>query len=219
MSARDDVLTRVRDALGSSPPPGSVPRDYRRVDGRPPGDPELVELLVDRLLDYRASVRRCSEADLAHTVSTALLDRGVAGLVVPGGIPTQWIAGWLGSVAGAGGAGGAHVLGDSPPLSLAQLDDSDGVLTGCAVAIADTGTLVLDAGPDQGRRALTLVPDYHLCVVHTEQVVGLVPEALTRLEPTRPLTFISGPSATSDIELQRVEGVHGPRTLEVVLVT
>jgi len=110
-------------------------------------------------------------------------------------------------------------LVDEPPLSVAELDQAGGVLTGCALVIAETGTIVLDAGPDQGRRALTLIPDYHLCVVRADQIVGTVPEAIARLDPVRPTTFISGPSATSDIEFNRVEGVHGPRTLDVMIVT
>ena len=123
-----------------------------------------------------------------------------------------------GSRAHGSGRAGAAVTVDDPPLSYADLDALDGVVTGCAIAIAETGTIVLDAGPDQGRRAISLLPDLHVCVVMAGQVVGSVPEALARLDPTRPQTWISGPSATSDIELQRVEGVHGPRTLDVVLV-
>ena len=126
-----------------------------------------------------------------------------------------WIRSWTANVA-------ADVLTDGAfgddQLSVAQLDVADGVITGCAVAIAETGTLVLDGSPDQGRRVLTLIPDYHLCVVLPDQIVADVPQALARLEATRPLTMISGPSATSDIELNRVEGVHGPRTLEVIIV-
>ena len=201
MSARDDVLARVRQALGQSRATVEVPRAYRSA-----GDLDtaaILELFVDRLVDYKAAVRRTDEAGLLATLAEALLARGVENLVVPSGL-----ASWQVPV--------RTVVDES--LTAAELDRTDGVLTCAAVAVAETGTIVLDASPDQGRRAITLVPDYHLCVVRADQVVQTVPEAIARLDPTRPLTWISGPSATSDIELQRVEGVHGPRTLEVVLV-
>ena len=129
-------------------------------------------------------------------------------MVVPDGVPHDWLV-----------ADGVERVPDSPPLSSDDLDRIDAVLTGCALAIAETGTIVLDGGPDQGRRALTLVPDHHLCVVRADQVVDDVSAAVAALDPRRPLTWISGPSATSDIELRRVEGVHGPRHLYVLLVT
>ncbi|WP_244200574.1 LutC/YkgG family protein [Micromonospora arborensis] len=196
MTARDEILARLRTALADGPPPVEVPRRYRRVDDRP----DLVEVLIDRLVDYRAVVHRGIGA---LTGLLAEVDR----LAVPTDLPADWLAGYAG-----------QVRRDAPPLSPAELDVVDAVLTGCAVAVADTGTIILDAGPTQGRRALSLVPDRHICVVRTDQVVGLLPEALTRLDPRAPQTWISGPSATSDIELNRVEGVHGPRRLEVVLV-
>jgi L-lactate dehydrogenase complex protein LldG len=137
-------------------------------------------------------------------VAEALAQRGARRVVVPPGLDLAGLPADIEAVAGDG-------------LSPAELDAVDGVITGAAVAIAETGTIVLDGSPDQGRRALSLVPDYHLCLLRADQVVGLVPEALPRLDPSRPLTWISGPSATSDIELDRVQGVHGPRTLEVIL--
>ena len=201
MSAREDVLTQIREAnaAAGSPSPVDVPRDYHRSGTLAAGSAELMELLVDRLVDYKASVRRVPDA--AAAIPRALAERGAARVAVPPGL--EWTV--PGSVVDTG-------------LTAAQLDDLDGVVTACAVAIAETGTIVLDAGPDQGSRALTLVPDYHLCVVRADQVVQTVPEAVARLDPGRPLTWISGPSATSDIELHRVEGVHGPRTLEVLLL-
>lgn len=198
-AARAEVLGRIRRALGDRPVPEAVRRDYRRAGTL--GSPELVDLLVDRLVDYKALVRRCAPGDLPGTLAAALAERGAARVVVPPGLPWEL----PGAVPDAG-------------ATAAELDRLDGVVTACAVAIAETGTIVLDASPDQGRRAITLVPDYHLCVVRVDQIVQTVPEAVARLDPTRPLTWISGPSATSDIELHRVEGVHGPRTLEVVLV-
>jgi L-lactate dehydrogenase complex protein LldG len=210
VSGREEVLGRVRAALGDRPAPAAVRRDYRTAE-RAPAMPveELLDLLVDRLVDYRALVRRCGSAEVGGAVAAALAERGARRVAVPDGLASAWLA----EV-----GGGVELVGDQPPLAAAALDQLDGVLTGCAVAIAETGTIVLDAGPGQGRRALSLVPDYHLVVVTADQVVATVPEAVARLDPTRPLTWISGPSATSDIELIRVEGVHGPRTLEVVVV-
>jgi L-lactate dehydrogenase complex protein LldG len=209
-AAREEILRRVQGALRGVPNRAEMaetplPREYRRAgtDDRA----ELTRHFVDRLVDYKAKVQRVTDADLPAAISAACAARGVRRLVVPRDLPEAWVP------------DGVDLLRDDA-LTNTQLDESDGVLTGCALAIAQTGTIVLDGGPAQGRRAITLVPDYHLCVVRVEQIVDLVPEAITRLQPTaqRPITFISGPSATSDIELNRVEGVHGPRTLEVLIV-
>jgi L-lactate dehydrogenase complex protein LldG len=203
VSGRDDFLRRVREALGDQPASVRVPRDYRRsLD-----DVDVVELFAERAADYRATVSRVSLASLPGAVADALAERDVRRLVVPPGLPGSWLA-----------AADVEPLRDEPPLGVRELDAADGVVSGCAVAIALTGTIVLDGGAAQGRRALTLLPDYHLCVVHTGQIVGTVSEALTRVDARRPQTWISGPSATSDIELDRVEGVHGPRTLRILIV-
>jgi L-lactate dehydrogenase complex protein LldG len=208
-SARDEVLARVRAAVADGAAPAPVARSYRTAE-QPPAlaADELLELLAERLADYRALVRRSSTAMVAATVVAALTERGARRVAVPEGI----LPAGLDRL-----EQGIELVGDDPPLTPAELDRLDGVLTGCAVAIAETGTIVLDGGSGQGRRALSLVPDYHLVVVTASQVVGGVPEGLARLDPARPQTWISGPSATSDIELDRVEGVHGPRTLEVIL--
>ena len=202
--ARAVVLGRIRQALADRPAAVAIPRDYER--SLPPAT-DIAGLFVERVSDYRATVNRTTTAGLPTTIAAVLAARGATRVVVPSGVPDGWLA-----------ATGVERVGDAPPLTYLELDRLDGVITGCAVAIAETGTIVLDAGPDQGRRVLSLLPDLHVCVVMADQIVGSVPEALARLEPSRPQTWISGPSATSDIELQRVEGVHGPRTLDVVLV-
>jgi L-lactate dehydrogenase complex protein LldG len=187
--------------VGATAP--SIARRYWLVGEHAPGTPSVLALLVDRLADYKATVHVTD--DVAGAVSTVLSSLGRPGpptIVAPTGVPPPWLP------------VGVHAVEDGDP---AALDAADAVLTGCAVAIAETGTIVLDAGAAQGRRALTLLPDLHLCVIAADQVVATVPEALARLAPGRPLTFISGPSATSDIELNRVEGVHGPRTLHAIL--
>ncbi|MFI7549529.1 lactate utilization protein C [Micromonospora sediminimaris] len=197
MSAREIILARLRAALDPAPAPVEVPRDYRR-DG-----PADLDRLVDRLTDYRARVHRVAEAAVADTI-TGILPTG-ATVVVPPALPPAWLPATV------------TALPDDD-LDNKQIAAADGVITAAAVAIADTGTVVLDGSPDQGRRVLSLLPDLHICVVRAAQVVANVPQALTRLAPHRPLTWISGPSATSDIELNRVEGVHGPRTLHVILL-
>jgi L-lactate dehydrogenase complex protein LldG len=207
VDARDIILGAIRTALADRPAAVEVPREYRRTSER--SRDEIVALFAERVGEYRATVRIVAAGELREGLSELCGEREARRLAVPTDIPDDWRPEGLELVPDTG-------------LSPHDLDNLDGALTGCAIGIAETGTIVLDGGPAQGRRALTLVPDYHLCVIAEEQIVGLVPEAVERLEPAvregRPLTFVSGPSATSDIELNRVEGVHGPRTLHVVVV-
>ncbi|WP_371667792.1 lactate utilization protein C [Streptomyces sp. NBC_00289] len=212
MSSRERILGRVRRALADVPADDTpyeqaVERGYAREHGdRSVG--QTVDLLAENLADYRAIVHRCTAADLPATLAGMLAARGARTVIVPPGLDPGWLT-----------SADAEQVPDRAESTPHELDRLDSVVTACAVAIAETGTIVLDGGPDQGRRRITLIPDHHICVVRVpDQVVSSVPQALERLDPARPLTWISGPSATSDIELDRVEGVHGPRTLEVVLV-
>jgi len=206
-TARADVLRRIRDALGSAPPaPAEVPRAYRQA-----GDPvafDPVELFCEVVADYDATVHRVTRGDLVDALARTCRERGATRLVVPPGLEWQ--------------PPEVELVADDPQLSARDLDGLDGVLTGCAAAIAQTGTIVLDGAGASGRRAITLVPDLHLCVVGADQVVPAVPDAIAAVDGAvregRPVTFVSGPSATADIELNRVQGVHGPRTLDVFVV-
>jgi L-lactate dehydrogenase complex protein LldG len=210
VSARDEILRRVRTALGDVPARERldevvVPRAYRRSTA---GDD--VERFVERVRDYGSSVIRVDAAEVAAAIATRCRRRGAVRLAVPDDLPASWAPEGIELLAEAG-------------LDAAGLDAIDGAVTGCRLAIALTGTIVLDGGPAQGTRRLTLVPDYHACVVDERQIVGGVPEAFAALAPQLRrgpgwITFVSGPSATSDIELSRVEGVHGPRTLDVFVV-
>lgn len=205
MSAREDILGRIRSALRDAPVAPPVPRDYRAASGL--GKEALIEMLVDRLVDYKAEVSVVDAAEVPERIAALLAD--ARSYVVPAGFDAGWLAGVDG--------GRRHVDSLSAPLSLAELDSIEAVVTGSAVAVAETGTIILDASPDQGRRAISLVPDHHICIVNVADIAGILPEALRRIDGTRPLTMISGPSATSDIELERVEGVHGPRRLDVLI--
>ena len=212
MTARAQILARVRAAVADIPdgtggPGGGVGRDYTTAS--PFSGAALVAHFAERAADYRARVRPTSPVAIADTVAEALAEHGATVVAVPTDLPGAWRP------------AGVELVPDDA-LDPRALDALDGVLTGCALAIAETGTIVLDGGAGQGRRALTLVPDLHVCVVEAARVVGSVPEAISALREgvmghSRPLTLISGPSATSDIELIRVEGVHGPRRLEIVL--
>jgi L-lactate dehydrogenase complex protein LldG len=194
VTAREEILGRVRAALKGVDPTGHVPPAPRVP---PPAD--LVGLFAERVADYRAVVQRCSPVELPDRLAAALPPG--ARVVVPPGLGVD--------VKGA-------VVDDG--LTALELDQFDAVVTAARVGIAETGTIVLDHGPGQGRRVISLVPDHHVCIVRADQVVADVPDAIELLEPSRPLTWISGPSATSDIELERVEGVHGPRVLHVIVV-
>ncbi len=214
-TARESMLERIhvalRDVPGDEQPQEIfVERSYRHHDTE--SSAERIERFIERVTDYKAVVHRVKDRVLPAAIAACCSARSIHRLVVPTDLPSVWLP------------EGIEILSDADvPLTYEQLDNSDGVLTGCAVGIAQTGTIVLDGGKLQGRRVLTLLPDYALCLIWEEQIVSLVPEAIQQLEGTvrtrrQPLTFISGPSATSDIELSRVEGVHGPRTLEVLVV-
>lgn len=199
-AAREAILARIRavDRLAGSPIHG----EYRRAGNR--NADARVELFAERAADYRADVRLVA-AGIAAAVETALADHDAARVVVPPGLPAHWRPGTVNLVEDHG-------------LTPRELAAFDGVVTGCTLVIAETGTIVLSGAAEEGRRALSLVPDLHVCVVRRKQIVELVPEAFARIDGRRALTFVSGPSATSDIELSRVEGVHGPRTLVILIV-
>ncbi len=214
-TARDAILDRIRKALSDVPPSETaeaviVRRDYDRTEPIGTDRSVILDRFHERVADYKAQVHRVRPETLNQAIADACARRGLQRLAVPADLPGEWLPSHI------------EILRD-PGLTIDQLESCDGVLTACALGIAQTGTIVLDAGPRQGRRVLTLLPDYHLCIVEEHQVVGTVPEAVARLRdgaqaPGHPQTWISGPSATSDIELNRVEGVHGPRTLEVLIV-
>jgi len=227
MTSRDVILGRIRAALGDAPRPDvdeaydQLPRPYLQAH-HDPGHHDIVALFAERAADYRAVVERLPDYEVPATIARILRERAhgqtrkphppheprqsqESSFAIPDGFPPEWIPAEI------------TVVRDDPPLSATALDRLAGVVTGCAVAIAETGTIVLDHGPAQGRRALTLVPDFHLVIVRAGQIAADLPDAFARLDPGRPQTLISGPSATSDIELIRVEGVHGPRTLHVLI--
>lgn len=213
-AAKAEILARIRTALRDVPDSAAdvdvpVPWEY----GRATRTEDVLDVFIDRVVDYKAELVRCAAHEVPAKVVAGLQAHGVTSVVLPAGLDASWRA----AIADAG----IEVRDDEPRLSRAQLDETGGVVTAAAVGSAETGTIMLDHGPDQGRRALSLVPDVHVCVIRADQVVSDVPEAVARtadaLRAGQPSTWISGGSATSDIELSRVEGVHGPRTLHVVL--
>jgi len=207
VSAKDEILSRIRSALADTPATEEVPREYRTTSEM--NEEQLIELLVDRLVDYKAGVEVIEAAQIPEFVAAKLKD--ASSVVYPQGLDTAWLSALGQNVEQRIDAPGAR-------LSVAELDATSAVVTSSAVSVAESGTIILDGQPDQGRRAISLVPDHHVCIVPISTIVQLLPEAMPRLSITRPLTWISGPSATSDIELERVEGVHGPRTLDVLMV-
>ena len=207
MSARDEIIARIRATQTAAPAPSFTPayRAHTELDRE-----ALVQRLTERLADYHVTVLRArGDGEIGEVATRQLAARRIASLVIPADLPASWRP-------------AAPPLTEDAGLPLRDLDAAAGAMTGCLLAIAETGTIVLDSGPGQGRRALTLLPDYHLCVVRESAIVGIMPEAIAALHPHvlrgAPITFFSGPSATADIELDRVEGVHGPRTLDVLLV-
>ncbi len=206
---REVVLQNIRHALGEARTEDEtiIPREYQQTGLQ--DHAAVMKQFMERVEDYKATVLETTEAEVAATIARVCTERGFRRLVLSDDLPDAWLP------------AGVEMMRDAPLLSYEALDAVDAVLTGCRLGIAQTGTIVLDGGAGQGRRALSLIPDTHICVAQAWQIVDLVPEAIAALQAdaTKPTTFISGPSATSDIELSRVEGVHGPRTLIVLLIT
>ena len=249
-SAREEILARVRRALADVPndEPTEVSRGYLREHGSLT-EAETIDLLAENLADYRAHVHRTSEADLPATIARLLTNHGSTTVAIPDALAEAWLTDLPPEITRVPDPNPEPVpnelspettrisdalsearlaqlraditrVPDAAELTARRLDEVDSVISACALAIAETGTIILDGGPGQGRRLLTLVPDHHICVIRVpDQVVASVPQALEKVDPARPQTWIAGPSATSDIELDRVEGVHGPRTLDVILVS
>ena len=211
MSAREEIMNRIKSALRDAPEIPVVPREYRRNSTMTAE--QRLEQLVDRLVDYKANVFLTPAAGAPAKLAEQL--PGTAAIVVPHGLPQEWLA----ELKNDAGTPAVHVDAPDAPLTVAELDAVDAVVTAAAVAVSETGTIMLDGSDDQGRRIISLVPDRHICLLRAGDIVEVLPEAIARLEATRPQTWISGPSATSDIELERVEGVHGPRTLDVMILT
>lgn len=210
-TAKEDILARLKNSLSDHPTPAEPVRAYRKTGEK--SAEEVLEMLVDRLVDYKANVYHATEETIADQIDQLLQKSGR--YVVPSGINEAWLPADSARRARVFDAGNIKKAGT---LSLQELNHVDAVVTSSTVSCAETGTIFLSTQPDEGRRAITLVPDHHICVVKESTVVELIPQAIARISPERPVTMISGPSATSDIELIRVEGVHGPRTLDVIIL-
>ncbi|WP_329181179.1 LutC/YkgG family protein [Streptomyces sp. NBC_01477] len=212
--SRTEILRRIRQALdgttdGTPPDPATIPRDYLTVHAHRTPE-QSADLLADNLTDYRAHVHRTNEQDLPATLARLLTHHGTRTAITPPDLPHHWLSQTT----------GITITTPDETTTTHTLDTADTVITGCTLAIAETGTIILDSTTAQGQRRITLIPDHHICVIRTpQQIVDSIPQALPRLNPAHPQTWISGPSATSDIELTRIEGVHGPRTLDVILLT
>ncbi len=215
-SSKEKILNRIRDALGRDNERVKIEIDRSYEQNSTIEKEEIVHLFTERMGEYKAVVEQITETEISNRVHSICENAHIKKLVVPSGLNEEWLSGLTSTVS---------LLKDSPePLSKTELNDSDAVLTGCFLGVAQTGTIILNAGPGQGRRMLTLLPDFHICIIHRNQIVELIPEAVKKLQESvvadgAPVTFISGPSATSDIELKRVEGVHGPRKLHVLIIT